>query len=84
MIQVGKRRTPKGVDSKKQIALRLKPTERKSIEYLSEKCNQSMSSIAREALLAGLPLITKNLQPASTGTITGWVPPTIKANHSHD
>lgn len=52
-----RKRTPYGVDYSKPIALRLMPAEREQVELLSRRCGKTKAAFAREAYLAGLPLI---------------------------
>lgn len=49
---------PHGVAATKPIALRLLPEEREKAERLAKETGCSMSSLAREAYLKGLPLIS--------------------------
>jgi hypothetical protein len=52
-------RNPHGVADTKPIALRLLPEERDQAERLARKTGCSMSWLAREAYLKGLPLINE-------------------------
>ena len=52
-----RKRTPDGVNFNKPIALRLMPAEREQAEILSKRCGKTKAAFAREAYLAGLPLI---------------------------
>lgn len=52
-----RKRTPDGVNYSKPIALRLMPDEREQAEVISTRLNKTKSALAREAYLAGLPLI---------------------------
>ncbi|UCV02324.1 hypothetical protein [Dechloromonas denitrificans] len=51
------KRNPDGLNSKKPIALRLMPDEREQAETAARASNVSMSFLAREAFLKGLPLV---------------------------
>lgn len=56
-------RNPHGVTKSKTIALRLIGKERVEAEEVSEDRHQSLSAMAREAYLLGLPLLKQ--QPVS-------------------
>lgn len=66
-----RKRTPDGVDYTKPIALRLMPNERRQAEQLSRRCGKTMAAFAREAYLAGLPLI---IDSSSVATAAATVP----------
>jgi len=51
------KRNPDGLISKKPIALRLMPEELANAKRVSKETNVSMSCLAREAFLKGLPLV---------------------------
>ncbi|MER2603038.1 MAG: hypothetical protein ABTR27_11825 [Candidatus Competibacter phosphatis] len=51
------KRNPDGLISKKPIALRLMPAELANAKRVSQETNVSMSCLAREAFLKGLPLV---------------------------
>lgn len=53
----GPKRTPKGVDKSRPIALRLLPEERTQAEHVAKRLNVSRSNLARQAYLAGLPIV---------------------------
>lgn len=65
-----RKRTPDGVDYLKPIALRLMPDERKQAELLSKRCGKTKAAFAREAYLAGLPLITQSKKADATSLST--------------
>lgn len=62
----GPKRTPKGVDTNRPIALRLRPEERKQAERVAKKLNVSRSNLARLAYLNGLPLLLAEHEKGST------------------
>ena len=51
------KRDPEGLMTKRPIALRLMPDERRQATEEAAKRNQSESSFARDAYLKGLPLL---------------------------
>ncbi|MFA7351669.1 MAG: hypothetical protein WC009_12990 [Methylotenera sp.] len=56
-----------GLDYKRPIALRLMPEERRQADLLSKRFGKSNAAFAREAYLAGLPLIIDSSNtPAAT------------------
>lgn len=57
-------RNPKGVVSTKPIALRLMPGELDDAKRIAKEKRCSRSSLAREAYLAGLPLVTVGVTPS--------------------
>lgn len=59
-------RNPKGVTKEKPIALRLKRDERLAAERLASEKNITLSALARDAFLAGLPLIAKSMLSATS------------------
>lgn len=52
-----RKRSPKGVDSKKPIKLSLMPDELCQAEASSKKLNLSKAAFARKAYLVGAPLV---------------------------
>lgn len=66
-----RKRTPDGVDYLKPIALRLMPAEREQAELLSKRLGKTKAALAREAYLAGLPLI---IGSSLTATATAVLP----------
>lgn len=54
------KRNPDGLISKKPIALRLMPEELANAKRVSQETNVSMSCLAREAFLKGLPLVVSS------------------------
>lgn len=52
-----RKRSPKGVDSKKPIKLSLMPDELRQAEKFSKKLNLSKAAFARKAYLVGAPLV---------------------------
>lgn len=59
------KRNPDGLISNKPIALRLMPNERAHAIRVSQENNVSMSCLAREAFLKGLPLVISDLSPSA-------------------
>lgn len=57
MTQPKPSRNPAGIATKKPIALRLMPTELADAERIARRLNLTRSALAREAFLAGLPLV---------------------------
>lgn len=57
-------RNPKGVVTTKPIALRLMPGELADAKRIAKNKGCSRSSLAREAYLAGLPLVTADVAPS--------------------
>ena len=51
------KRNPAGVDLRRPIALRLMPAERIDAERVAAKLNISLSNLARQSFLVGLPII---------------------------
>lgn len=62
------KRNPEGLDKKKPIALRLMPNERADAERISRESNVSMSRLAREAFLKGLPLVSSSAAASTSPT----------------
>lgn len=54
------KRNPDGLISKKPIALRLMPDELDNAKRVSSEANISLSRLAREAFLIGLPMVMSN------------------------
>jgi len=52
------KRNPDGLATQKPIALRLMPEELANARRVSQESNVSMSRLAREAFLKGLPLVS--------------------------
>lgn len=69
------KRNPDGLISNKPIALRLMPEELSNAKRVSQEINVSMSYLAREAFLKGLPLVVspsaKPATPHGTADFTG-------------
>lgn len=59
-------RNPKGVTKEKPIALRLKKDERLAAEKLAGEKKITLSALARDAFLAGLPLISQSMLSATS------------------
>lgn len=57
-------RNPKGVVTTKPIALRLMPGELDDAKRIAKAKHCSRSSLAREAYLAGLPLVAADVTPS--------------------
>lgn len=57
-------RNPKGVVTTKPIALRLMPGELDDAKRIAKAKHCSRSSLAREAYLAGLPLVAADVAPS--------------------
>ena len=53
------KRNPAGIDVKRPIALRLMPVERQDAERVAAKLNISLSNLARQSFLVGLPVIER-------------------------
>lgn len=53
------KRNPAGVDIKRPIALRLMPEERVDAERVAAKLNISLSNLARQSFLEGLPIVER-------------------------
>ena len=51
------KRNPAGVDLRRPIALRLMPAERHDAERVAAKLNISLSNLARQSFLVGLPIV---------------------------
>ncbi len=51
------KRNPAGVDLRRPIALRLMPAERLDAERVAAKLNISLSNLARQSFLVGLPIV---------------------------
>lgn len=59
------KRNPDGLVKKQPIALRLMPDELANAKRVSEETNTSLSYLAREAFLKGLPLVISNFSTAA-------------------
>ena len=59
------KRNPDGLISKKPIALRLMPAELANAKRVSQETNVSMSCLAREAFLKGLPLVISDFSTSA-------------------
>lgn len=62
------KRNPDGLATQKPIALRLMPNERADAERISRESNVSMSRLAREAFLKGLPLVSSSAAAPTSPT----------------
>lgn len=57
-------RNPAGLATEKPIALRLMPRELADASRIAKKHGLSKSSLARQAFLAGLPLVLQGMESA--------------------
>ncbi|WP_153111524.1 hypothetical protein [Propionivibrio limicola] len=55
-----RQRNPDGLWTKKPISLRLMPEEREEAERLSGELNITLSALARQAYLKGLPIVVRD------------------------
>lgn len=61
---------PRGLDSRKPIALRLMPDELKDAERVSTEAGISKAKLARAAYIKGLPLIEQELRDKASADAT--------------
>ena len=53
------KRNPAGIEIRRPIALRLMPQEREDAERVAAKLNISLSNLARQSFLEGLPIVER-------------------------
>ncbi len=59
-------RNPRGLATRKPISLRLMPNELLDAERIAKELGVTKSRIARDAFIAGLPLISSGVSSAAT------------------
>lgn len=59
------KRNPSGLATSKPIALRLMPAELANAERIADELQITRSNLARQAYLAGLPIVTGDLSSPS-------------------
>lgn len=66
---------PSGLVTKKPIFLRLMPLELSDAESVAAAAKISKSNLARQAFLAGLPIVKASLLSSSASAVTSPTPP---------
>lgn len=66
---------PSGLVTKKPIFLRLMPLELSDAESVAAAAKISKSNLARQAFLAGLPIVKASLLSPSASAVTSPTPP---------